>query len=379
MNDIYLDHGATTPVHPQVFEKMTPFLQERFGNPSSLHFKGKIAKIPIEDARVYVAKALHTHPTRIVFTSGGTESDYTAIVGAALAQREKGKHIIISEIEHSAVFEAVDFLKQFDFEITYLPVNSQGIVEIDQLKQAIRNDTILISVMYVNNELGTIQPIQQIGDIAREKGILFHTDAVQAFPVMGIDVSTLPVDLLTVSSHKINGPKGVGALYIHKDVKIRPLIGGNQERNRRGGTENVPGIVGFGEAAKILTETREEKWQKAQQFKNRMIKIWKEKLGEEEFFINGDLHGVPSILNVSFPSVDTQTMIVSLDMKKIAISGGSACAAGSIDVTRVIKALHLPDPIAKSAIRISFGYGNTLEDIERAAKEIVNIVNRKRK
>ncbi|TCS83813.1 cysteine desulfurase family protein [Tepidibacillus fermentans] len=380
MNRIYLDHAATTPVHPQVFEKIKPFLQEKFGNPSSIHTFGQTVKLPLEDARVYVARALNVHQSRIVFTSGGTESDIQAIIGVALANQEKGKHIIISEIEHSAVIEATKWLRDFGFEITAIPVNRNGIVNMEQLQASIRKDTILISVMYVNNEIGTIQPIKQIGEMAREQGIIFHTDAVQALPILNIDLDQLPVDLMTISSHKINGPKGVGALYIREHVPFKPLFGGSQERSRRGGTENVPGIVGFGEAAKILKANLKEKQEHTKHFREKMISIWKQELGKESFVIIGDLDQVvPSILNVSFPGVETQSMIMNLDMKGIAVSGGSACASGALTVSRVIQALHLEEKISRSVIRISFGYGNTEDEIIQAATVIANIVKQKRK
>ncbi|OEF98919.1 cysteine desulfurase NifS [Vulcanibacillus modesticaldus] len=372
---VYLDHSATTPVHPKVFEVMSPYFVERFGNPSSIHKTGQSVRIPIEDARANVAMALHTDPSRIVFTSGGTESDYLAIVGLAFANKDKGNHIIVSEIEHSAVMQATDFLKKFGFEITYLSVDNYGKINIEELKSQLREETILISVMFVNNEIGTIQPIEEIGKIARENDIYFHTDAVQAFPIIDIDVSSLPIDLLTISSHKINGPKGIGALYVRKGVKLLPLIGGSQERSRRGGTENVPGIIGFGEACRILIENRDEKAKRLAEFKEKMIKIWKESIGENYFVINGHpTDVVPSILNVSFLGVDSHTMIMTLDMKGIAVSGGSACAAGALDISRVIKALNLPQDVTRSAIRISFGLGNTEEQIEKAAKEIAHIV-----
>lgn len=372
---IYLDNGATTPVHPRVLEKMAPFFTERFGNPSSIHSIGRAVKLPLEDARKAIAEALNTIPPRINFTSGGTESDFTAIVGTALGNMEKGKHIIVSEIEHSAIIEATKFLMQFGFETTYLPVNQYGMVEIEALQREIREDTILISIMHVNNELGTIQPIEEIGIIARAKGILFHTDAVQSFPILDLDVKKLPVDILTISSHKINGPKGVGAIYLREGVKFKPIFSGSQEKSRRGGTENVPGIIGFGEATNLLVQSRQEKYQKFTMYKNKMLEIWKEAIGEENFVVNGHpTNVVPSILNVSFPSVTSHTMIMALDMKGIAISGGSACASGAIEISRVIKSLKLEEEIAKSAVRISFGSFNTLEEIEKAAKEIANVL-----
>ena len=380
MNRIYLDHAATTPVHPQVVEKMKPFLEDKFGNPSSIHRFGQMVKLPVEDARVFVARAVSAHPSRLTFTSGGTESDIQAIIGIALANQDKGKHIIISAVEHSAVLEATKWLADFGFEISIVPVDQNGQVQLDQLQGLIRTDTILISIMFVNNEIGTIQPIQEIGTIAREKGILFHTDAVQAFPILDLDVTQLPIDLLTISSHKINGPKGIGALYIREDVPFKPLFGGSQERSRRGGTENVPGIIGFGEAAKILKTNKSEKRMKFDKFRKMMIRIWQEELGDESFKVNGHpIEVVPSILNVSFFGIETQTLIMNLDMKGIAISGGSACASGALTISRIIKALHLDENRSRSAVRMSFGYGNKEEEIIHAASTIANIVKQKRK
>jgi len=379
MDKIYLDHGATTPIHEKVLDKMLPFLQDRYGNPSSIHSYGQSVKIALADARVFVAKAINAHAKNVIFTSGGTESDFLAIVGVALANKEKGNHIIMSKIEHSAVIKAAEFLESFGFEISYVNVNSYGKIDLTELESLIRPETILISVMYVNNEIGTIQPITEIGNMAREKGVYFHTDAVQALPILAIDVNELPVDLLTISAHKINGPKGVGALYIKEGVPFKAIVGGTQERSIRGGTENVAGIVGFGEAAKLLSKNRTEKYELAKQFRSKMLMIWEETLGKERFVVNGDISDVvPTILNVSFPGIDTQTMIVKSDLKGIAISGGSACAAGSIQLSRIIKALKLPEAISQSAIRISFGLGNTEEQVIDAAKEIANIVQHAR-
>jgi len=371
LNRIYLDNAATTAVHPQVFEKMEPFLKEQFGNPSSLHYFGREVKKYVKEARESLAASLNIHPDQLIFNSGGTEGDQHAIIGVALANLNKGKHLIISEIEHSAVMNAANFLKQLGFEFTVLPVDQYGKINLQQLKDQIRQDTILISIMYVNNEIGTIQDIVEIGNIAKEKGIYFHTDAVQAYPIIDMDLKALPIDLMTISSHKINGPKGIGALYVANKVQIQSLLSGTQEKGRRAGTENVPGIIGFGEAAKLLSEIKNEKQHKFTTMRKRMIEIWKEMLHEEQFMIHGHPKDVvPTILNVSFPQVDTQTMLMKLDLQGIAISGGSACASGAISVSRVIKALHLPDQQANSAVRISFGLNNTIEEIEAAAKKI---------
>lgn len=377
MQNIYLDHSATTPVHPQVFAKMKPYLQEQFGNPSSIHSFGQSVKVAVENAREQIAKAIHAKTKEIIFTSGGTEADYLAIVGTALANQGKGKHIIVSQIEHSAVIEAAKWLEQLGFEVTYLPVNADGIVDLKALKASLRNDTILVSVMYVNNEIGTIQPINEIGTMLKEKGIFFHTDAVQAFPIISIDLNRLPIDLLTISSHKINGPKGAGALYIREGVPIKPILAGSQERKKRGGTENVPGIVGFGEAAALLKEKLPVKRESFITFKTKMTDIWRDLIGEASFVILGHPNQVvPSILNVSFPGIHTQTMIMKLDMKGIAVSGGAACSSNIVDVSRVIRAMSIPEEIAKTSIRISFGISNTEQEIEYAATTIAEVVNR---
>jgi cysteine desulfurase len=376
---IYLDNSATTPVLPEVQAKMQPFFAERFGNPSSIHQFGSSARIPVEDARIEVAKALHVEPARIVFTSGGTESDYLAIVGAALANRDKGDEIVISTIEHPAVVNAAAFLQELGFTVKQVAVDQTGKVSVADLAALLTDRTVLVSIIYANNELGTVQDIAVIGDLLAEKGVLFHTDAVQAFPVLTLDLSSLPVDLVSVSAHKINGPKGVGALYIKKGVKVSPLFAGTQERKRRGGTENVPGIVGFGEACRLLTAGKDAKYQEFSAFRTYILEQLMTELRSEEYVVNGHkIDVVTSILNLSFPGIDSHTLITLLDLKGIAISGGSACAAGSLGTSKVMEALGLAPEIVKSSIRISFGITNTLEEVREATREMLNIVKSRR-
>lgn len=374
---IYLDHAATTPVDPKVKEAMLPFLMEEFGNPSSIHFFGRKVRQAIDQARDQIARALSADPSQIVFTSGGTEADNLAVIGVAEAQREKGKkHVITSQIEHHAVLDACKHLEKRGFEVTYLPVDRYGMISVDELRKAIRKDTALISIMYGNNEVGTIQPIAQIGELAREHGILFHTDAVQAFGTEELNVQTLPVDLVTISSHKINGPKGVGALYIGKQVRLFPRqFGGNQERRRRAGTENVPGIVGFAKAVELALARKEQVRKHLLMLKETFVNALKEQ--GIEFVINGHpVHSLPHICNVSFPGTDSETLLMNLDLEQIACSSGSACTSGTLTISHVVKAMTDDLSIARSAIRFSFGKENTREEVIYAAQKVGEIVKR---
>jgi cysteine desulfurase len=374
---IYLDHAATTPLSPRVLEAMLPYLQGVYGNPSSIHSFGREARMAVDRARLQVARALNAEPGEILFTSGGTEADNLAVIGTALAAREQGKrHIITSTIEHHAVLDACKYLERIGFDVTWLPVDRTGRVNAEEVRRVLRRDTALISVMYGNNETGTVQPVEEIGSIARERGVLFHSDAVQAFGVEDLDVKQLPVDLLTVSAHKINGPKGVGALFVGRNVKLIPrAFGGSQERRRRPGTENVAGIVGFGVAAEMAAENRERHRREMENLRRRMV----EGLEREgvEFVVNGHPEQrLPHILNVSFPGVDTETLLMNLDLEGIACASGSACTSGTLEVSHVLKAMSVGDERAHSAIRISFGTGNTEEEIGRAAQTIARVVRR---
>lgn len=379
MNPIYLDHAATTPVHPDVVAAMVPYLTEHFGNPSSIHGFGRKVRLAIEDARETVARALGTDPARIVFTSGGTEADNLALFGPAFAHREKGKtHLVTTQIEHHAVLEACEHLERLGFSVTYLPVDRTGRVDPDDVARAIRPETVLVTVMYGNNEVGTLQPIAEIGRICRERGVYFHTDAVQAFGVEPIDVATLPVDLLTISAHKIGGPKGVGALYVAREVVMYPhLFGGNQERKRRAGTENVPGIIGFAKAVEIAMAEREKRRERYRAFRRLMLSVWEAR--GIDHVVNGHPEAfLPHVLNVSFPGVDTETMLMNLDLAGIAASSGSACTSGSLERSHVLKAMNLPHEVVDSAVRFSFGPGNTEEDVRAAAERVADIVARLR-
>lgn len=374
---IYLDHAASTPVHPEVRRVMLPFLEEYFGNPSSIHRFGRVVRQAVDEARDKLADVLGAEPGEIVFTSGGTEADNFALIGAALWGRKRGKdHLVTSAVEHHAVLETCHHLEQMGFRVTYLPVDKTGEVQLDALRNAIDDRTVLVSVMYGNNEVGTLQPVEAIGEIAREHGSLFHTDAVQAFGYEALNVRRLPVDLLSVSSHKINGPKGVGALYIAKGVSLIPhMFGGSQEMRRRAGTENVPGIVGFGKAAELAAASRREHLELARRCREAMIRVW-EREGIP-FTVNGHpSRHLPHILNVSFPGTETETLLMNLDLEGIACSSGSACTSGTLEISHVLKAMNLPDEVLRSAVRFSFGLGNTVEEVTRAAETVARIVRR---
>lgn len=373
---LYFDHAATTPVHPRVLAAMTPYLTQVFGNPSSVHAAGREARKALEQARDAIASFMDADPQSLIFTSGGTEADNMAVIGGAMAQRERGRHVITTQIEHHAVLHACEYLEQAGFEVTYLPVDKTGSVRLEDVKQAVRPDTVLVSIMYGNNEVGTIQPIEEIGVFLQEKGSIFHTDAVQAFGVLPIRARQLPVDMLSVSAHKINGPKGVGALYLGRKVPVSPILhGGSQERKRRAGTENLAGIVGFAEATKVATEEMADRVAKYEQMKAAMRAVWEE--AGIAFHVNGHPTNVlPHILNVSFPGVHTETMLMNLDLARIAAASGSACTSGSLELSHVLVAMQLEDEIARSAIRFSFGITNTVEEARQAAQTVAQIVNR---
>lgn len=374
---IYLDHAATTPIDPRVREEMLPFLSESFGNPSSMHMYGREVRQAIDTARERIATAIHALPKEIIFTSGGTEADNTALIGVMVDRRKAGKnHLITTQIEHHAILDACHYLEQLGIEVTYLPVDEKGRVSVEEVKRALRPETALVSIMYGNNEVGTIQPIMEIGKFLREKGVTFHTDAVQAFGVEKLDVDVLPVDLMSLSSHKIYGPKGVGALYVRQDIRFYPrMFGGSQERKRRAGTENVIGIVGFGKAAEILQEERESERKHLLELRNSFLKRLTE--FDLNYVINGDQeHFLPHILNISFPGVDTEAMLMNLDLEGIACASGSACTSGTLSVSHVLKAMKLPEQRLNSAIRFSFGRSNSIGEIEKAAEIIGNVVKR---
>lgn len=366
---VYLDNSATTPIDKEVVETMLPFLTEKFGNASSIHFFGQEARGAIDKARHQVADLINSRPNEIVFTSGGTEANNLAIRGLLEANDKYGKHIITSEIEHSAVKEVCEDLSKRGFEVTYLPVYENGIVKIEDAKNAVREDTILISIMTANNEIGTIQPVAEIGKFVRElrengKKIWFHTDAVQAVGKIAVDVEEIGCDLLSISAHKIYAPKGVGALYVRRGVRLhKQNIGGHQERERRGGTENVAFIAAFGKACELAKTSLNES---AENLRNLRDKFESE-IGEkvEDFIFNGERENrLPNISNISFRQIEGEGLLINLDMQGIAVSTGSACSSGSLEPSPVIRALGHGDEIARGAIRFSFGKENSAEDVE---------------
>jgi cysteine desulfurase len=376
MKNVYLDHAATSPVHPEVVEEMIPYFTEHFGNPSSIHQLGRRARKVLDDARATIASSIGASRNEIIFTSGGTESDNLAILGTASALIEKGKHVITTKVEHHAVLHTFHELEKRDFEVTYLSADENGRISLDELKESLREDTILVSIMYCNNETGTTQDIKEIGSLLKEKNIMFHTDAVQAYGLIPINVEDLNIDLLSASGHKINSPKGTGFLYVKEGVPFLPQgFGGEQERKRRAGTENVAGIAALNKAAMIAVKEREEHFTQYMKFRDKMKKIWDNESipylenGSPDFFL-------PHILNVSFPGVKTEVLLVNLDLAGIAASSGSACTAGSHEPSHVLTAMFGEDERTKSSVRFSFGYGNTIEDIEFAALETAKIVKR---
>lgn len=375
---IYLDHAATTPVKPEVLEEMIPYFTQKYGNPSSIYSIGRESKKAIEEARDRVAAALGAQSREIFFTGSGTEADNWAIKGVAYANRAKGNHIITSGIEHHAVLHTCQYLESDGFEVTYLPVDANGLISMEQLKQAIRPTTILISVMFANNEIGTIQPIAEIGKLAREKGIYFHTDAVQAVGNVPIDVNQMQIDLLSLSAHKFYGPKGIGALYIRKGVKITSFIhGGAQERGRRASTENVANIVGLGKAIELAHTNLEAYNSKLLALRERVIEEILQKVPYVR--LNGDRQKrLPGNINFSFEFIEGESLLLMLDMKGIAASSGSACTSGSLDPSHVLLAIGLPHEIAHGSLRITFGEDNTMEDAERLLEVLPPIVERLR-
>jgi cysteine desulfurase len=382
MNAIYLDHAATTPLHPEVLEAMLPYLREHYGNPSSIHGFGRAARTALNRARDGMAAILGCKPGELVFTSGGTESNNTAIFGAVAAARAKLKnarpHVVTTTIEHHAVLHPCERLEQLGIDVTYVEADRYGRVSPAAVEAALRPETALISVMYVNNEVGTVQPIEAIGRLARERGIPFHVDAVQALGKLPLRLDELPVDLLSISAHKIYGPKGVGALYIRSTLAIPPhLLGGNQERKRRSGTENVAGIVGFAKAAELFAQNPGPQNAKIEQLRDALMRRLAAELGEDAFVVNGHPEErIPHIVNISLPGLDTETALMNLDLEGVAVSSGSACTSGSLETSHVLRAMHLPDEVTRSAIRISFGLGNSIPQVEAAAGKLATIRRR---
>jgi len=375
---IYLDHNATTPVHPEVLEAMLPFYKEGFGNASSIHSFGREAKVALEESREKVAKLLNADPLEIYFTSGGTESDNLAIKGIAWANSKKGNHIITSKIEHHAILESCKFLEREGLEVTYLPVDRYGLADPDELKKNIKKETILVSIMHANNEVGTIEPIEELSKIARENGVYFHTDAVQSTGKIKIDVNSLGVDLLSLSAHKFYGPKGVGAIYIKRGVRLTPLAhGGHHEKARRAGTENVPGIVGLAKALEIANRDMEKEDKRLKNLSERFFEKIKEQISD--VYLNGHPElRIPNTLNLSFKGVEGESIILSLDLKGIAVASGSACTSGTLEPSHVLSAMGVPPDLAQSSLRFSFGRSNTFDDIDYVVEVLPEIVSRLR-
>lgn len=375
---IYLDNAATTKTRPEVVEAMLPYFTEFYGNPSSVYEFATQNKKAVDDARATVAKVIGADTAEIYFTASGSESDNWAIKAAVDAYEGKGNHIITSKIEHHAILHTCEYLEKHGVEVTYVDVDENGILKLDQLEKAIRPTTILITVMFANNEIGTIQPIREIGDIAKKHNVLFHTDAVQAYGQIPIDVKALNIDMLSASAHKLNGPKGIGFLYIKKGVKIRSYIhGGGQERQRRAGTENVPGIVGFGKAAELALVTMQERAEKETNLKNLLIK----RITQEVPFVrvNGDkTRRLPNNVNISFQFIEGESLLIMLDMKNICASSGSACTSGSLDPSHVLLAIGLPHEIAHGSLRLTVSDENTEEEINYTVDRIKEIVEKLR-
>lgn len=375
---IYFDNAATTNVRQEVLNEMLPWFSEKFGNPSSIYELGRASKKAVEEAREKVASAINATAREIYFTSGGTEADNWAIRGVAYANIKKGKHIITSAIEHHAVLHTCKQLENEGFEITYLPVNENGFVDVEHLKKAIRKDTTLITIMMANNEIGTIQPIKEIGEIAKTSGVTFHTDAVQAVGALPVDVVDLNVDLLSLSSHKFYGPKGIGALYVKRGTIITSILtGGAQERNRRAGTENVPGIVGLGKAIELATAEQSSYAERLTKLRNYTIEKVLSKIPDTR--LNGSkANRLPGNCNFSFKYIEGESLLLLLDMKGIAASSGSACSSGSLDPSHVLLAIGLPHEIAHGSLRITLGRSNTVAEADTLVDNLVEFVNKLR-
>ena len=371
---IYLDNAATTRTAQEVVDAMLPYFTESYGNPSSIYELGQRSKEAITNAREEIARVIGAKTEEIYFTGGGSEADNWAIKAAYEAYKNKGNHIITTKIEHHAVLHTCQYLEKQGARVTYLDVDENGLVDLEQLQKAISPETILITIMFANNEIGTIEPVKEIGMIAREHGILFHTDAVQAFGQVPIDVDEMNIDMLSSSAHKINGPKGIGCLYIRKGVKIRSFVhGGAQERKRRAGTENVPGIVGYGVAARMAAETMEERTKKEKELRDYFIR----RVLEEVPYVrlNGDpVKRLPNNANFSFRFIEGESLLIMLDMKGIAGSSGSACTSGSLDPSHVLLAIGLPHEIAHGSLRLTLGADTTKEDLDYTLEQIKEIV-----
>ena len=379
MKTTYMDYSATTYVKPEVLDAMMPFFTEKFGNPSSFYGISRETKMAVDNARAQVAKAINCDPNEVYFTGGGSEADNWAIKGIATAHMKKGNHIITTKIEHHAVLHTCEFLEKFGFEVTYLDVNEEGFVDLKQLEEAITDKTILVSIMFANNEIGTIQPIKEIGALCREKKVLFHTDAVQAVGSVPVDVKEMNIDLLSLAGHKLYGPKGIGALYIRRGVRIDNLIhGGGQERGRRAGTENIPGVVGLGKAIGIATDNIEENRARLTVLRDKLIDGILERIPYAR--LNGPRGDkrLPGNSNISFEFIEGESILLSLDFEGICASSGSACTSGSLDPSHVLLAIGLPHEKAHGSLRTTLGAASTEEDVEKLLNELPPIIERLR-
>jgi len=378
MKSIYLDHAATTPLRAEVLEAMLPYFSHTYGNASSVHAFGRRAREAVEDARAAVARAIGAAPDEIYFTSGGTESDNLALQGVRRAGRRKGKHLITSAIEHHAVLNCARHLEEGGRRLTVLPVDAHGIVDLQALRDAITQDTILVSVMLANNETGTLQPLRQIAEIAAQKGAAVHTDAVQAVGKIPVNVDELGVDLLSLSGHKVYGPKGIGALYVRKEVRLEPLLfGGHHERGKRPGTENVPAIVGLGTALRLAEEEREQVSARLAGLRDRLQQQIEQSI--EDTRLNGHPEKrLPNILDLSFEYVEGESLLLLLDGEGVAVSTGSACTSGSLEPSHVLTAMGIDPVVAHGSLRFSLGRDNTEQQIDRVVKSLVGIVDRLR-
>lgn len=372
---VYLDHSATTPVDQKVLEAMLPFFSMDFGNPNSLHAWGRKARQAVDQARDEVSRLINAEPSEIIFTGGGSEADNIAIKGVAFAKKDKGRHIITSAIEHHAVLDTCKWLEKEGFDITILPVDEYGTIRPEELRKAIRPDTILVTIHFANNEIGTVQPIEQLGNICREQGVLFHTDAVQAAGHISIDVKKLPIDLMTMAAHKMYGPKGVGALYIKKGVKIVPLIhGGGQERGLRSGTENTAGIVGFGKAAALASDRlAKDEPEKERNLRDRLIDGILEKI-EDAMLTGHRTERLPFHASFCFRYIEGESLLLRLDALGIGASSGSACTSGSLEPSHVLLAIGLPHEIAHGSLRLTLGKDTSEEDIDYVLENLPKVV-----
>ncbi|MGA1823628.1 MAG: cysteine desulfurase family protein [bacterium] len=379
MNAIYLDHLSGTPVHPAVVEAMVPYLRDNFGNPQSMHMYGESAKSALEDAREKVAKLINAQPEEIYFTSSGTESNNFAVKGIASAYQTKGKHIVVSAIEHQSVLYSAKHLEKDGFSITLIPVDPYGVVNPDDVAKAIRSDTILVSVMVANNEVGTIEPVAEIANVVKEKGIIFHTDAVAAAGTIPLDVKSLNVDAMSLAANQFYGPKGAGALYIRKGVRIIPFIdGGIQEDGRRAGTENVPGIVGFGKAAELAAVEMADRSERLRKLRDTLIQQLPKKI--EHIFLTGHPHTrLPHHASFCVEFIEGEAMLLMLSMEGIAVSSGSACTSRALKASHVLTAMNIPAALAQGSILFGFGVSNSDEDVEKVIKDFPPIVSNLRK